>query len=67
MLLYSISIELGNLSLYIPLAMPANPKINVILTPNEIETLKKHAAAQSRSLSSLAAFIIREWLAQNES
>lgn len=62
--LHSICIELGMLSLYIPLTMAVNPKINVILTPEEVEQLKKRAKAESRSLSGQAAFIIREWLSK---
>ncbi|UYD38989.1 hypothetical protein [Tolypothrix sp. PCC 7601] len=46
--------------------MPKEGRILAVLETEEKEKLKKIAAAQSRSLSSLVAFILREWLAKQE-
>lgn len=47
--------------------MPKEGRILVILTTEEKAEFRKIAEAQNRSMSGLAAFIIKEWLAQNKS
>ncbi len=46
--------------------MPKEGRILVVLETEEKERLKKIATSQSRSLSSLVAFVLREWLAQQK-
>ena len=43
--------------------MPKEGRTLVVLETEEKERLKKIANAESRSLSSLLAFIVRQWLA----
>lgn len=45
--------------------MAESARIQVILTPEQDEALKLHAANQKRSVSNLGACIIEEWLREN--